>query len=103
MDVYLTEEQLAMRADVRAFLDEKYPPERILQIERDVEYPEAFAQECAERGWTGIPVPVEYGGSDGSVVDLCVFVEEVGKTSISLATLYITGTIFGSHALHICG
>jgi alkylation response protein AidB-like acyl-CoA dehydrogenase len=103
MDVYLTEEQLAMRADVRAFLDEKYPPERILQIERDVEYPEAFYQECAERGWTGIPVPVEYGGSDGSVVDLCVFVEEVGKTSISLATLYITGTIFGSHALHICG
>lgn len=36
-------------------------------------------------------------------LDLCVFVEEVGKTSISLATLYITGTIFGSHALHICG
>jgi alkylation response protein AidB-like acyl-CoA dehydrogenase len=37
------------------------------------------------------------------VLDLCVFVEEVGRTSISLSTLYITGTIFGSHALHICG
>ncbi len=103
MDVYLSPDQLAMRAEVRAFLDEHYPPERILQIERDEEYPDDFYRECADRGWTGLPVPVEYGGSDGSVLDLCVFVEEVGKTSISMATLYITGTIFGSHALHICG
>ena len=103
MDVYLSPEQLAMRAEVRAFLDEEYPLDRITQMERDEEYPDEFYQSCAERGWTGIPVPTEHGGSDGSVVDLCVFVEEVGKTSISLATLYITGTIFGSHALHICG
>jgi alkylation response protein AidB-like acyl-CoA dehydrogenase len=103
MDIYLSPEQLELRADVRAFLDEHYPPERVLQMEQDEEYPDHFYRECAKRGWTGIPVPKEYGGSDGSVLDLCVFVEEVGKTSISLATLYITGTIFGSHALHICG
>jgi alkylation response protein AidB-like acyl-CoA dehydrogenase len=103
MDIYLSPEQLDLRAAVRAFLDEHYSPERILQMEQDEEYPEDFYSECARRGWTGIPVPKEYGGSDGSVLDLCVLVEEVGKTSISLATLYITGTIFGSHALHICG
>ena len=103
MDIYLSPEQIDLRADVRAFLDEHYPPERILQMEQDEEYPDDFYRECAKRGWTGIPVPKEQGGSDGSVLDLCVFVEEVGKTSISLSTLYITGTIFGSHALHICG
>jgi alkylation response protein AidB-like acyl-CoA dehydrogenase len=103
MDVYLSPAQLELRARVRAFLDENYPPERILQMENDEEYPDAFYRECAKQGWTGIPVPVEHGGSDGSVLDLCVFVEEVGRTSISLSTLYITGTIFGSHALHICG
>jgi alkylation response protein AidB-like acyl-CoA dehydrogenase len=103
LDVYLSPQQLELRADVRAFLDEHYPPERILQMEQDEEYPDDFYRECAKRGWTGIPVPKEYGGSDGSVLDLCVFVEEVGRTSISLSTLYITGTIFGSHALHICG
>jgi alkylation response protein AidB-like acyl-CoA dehydrogenase len=103
MDVYLSSDQLDLRSDVRAFLDDHYPPERILQMEQDEEYPDDFYRECARRGWTGIPVPREYGGSDGSVLDLCVFVEEVGKTSISLSTLYITGTIFGSHALHICG
>ncbi len=103
MDIYLSPQQLDLRAEVRAFLDEQYPPERILQMEQDEEYPDDFYRECAKRGWTGIPVPKEYGGSDGSVLDLCVFVEEVGKTSISLSTLYITGTIFGSHALHICG
>ncbi|MCP4224130.1 MAG: acyl-CoA/acyl-ACP dehydrogenase [Actinomycetia bacterium] len=103
MDVYLSPEQLEMRAEVRAFLDENYPPDRILQMELDEEYPDEFYRQCAERGWTGIPVPTEQGGSDGSVLDLCVFVEEVGKTSVAMSTLYITGTIFGSHALHICG
>ena len=103
MDVYLSPEQRKLRAEVRAFLDASYPPERILQMEEDEEYPEEFYRECAKRGWTGLPVPREYGGSDGSVLDLCVLVEEVGKTSVSLSTLYITGTIFGSHALHICG
>ncbi|MAE93449.1 MAG: hypothetical protein CL910_02185 [Deltaproteobacteria bacterium] len=103
MDIYLSPEQLDLRSSVRAFLDAEYPPERILQMEQDEEYPDDFYRECAKRGWTGIPVPREHGGSDGSVLDLCVFVEEVGKTSISLSTLYITGTIFGSHALHICG
>ena len=29
MDVYLSPRQLALRADVRTFLDESYPPERI--------------------------------------------------------------------------
>lgn len=103
MDIYLSSDQLDLRRDVRAFLDDHYPPERILQMEQEEEYPDDFYHACARRGWTGIPVPKEHGGSDGSVLDLCVFVEEVGKTSISLSTLYITGTIFGSHALHICG
>ncbi|MEQ1754269.1 MAG: acyl-CoA dehydrogenase family protein [Micropepsaceae bacterium] len=103
MDVFLTPEQRALRAEVRAFLDAEYPPERIAQMERDEEYPDAFFRECGRRGWTGLPVPKEYGGREGSVLDLCVFVEEVGKTSISLSTLYIAGTIFGAHALHICG
>jgi alkylation response protein AidB-like acyl-CoA dehydrogenase len=103
MDIYLSPEQLDLRADVRAFLDREYPLERVLQMEQDEEYPDDFYRECARHGWTGIPVPKEHGGRDGSVLDLCVFVEEVGKTSIAMSTLYITGTIFGSHALHICG
>ncbi len=103
MDVYLSSDQLDLRRDVRAFLDREYPPERILQMEQDEEYPDDFYRECAKRGWTAMAVPKAYGGSDGSVLDLCVFVEEVGRTSISLSTLYITGTIFGSHALDICG
>jgi len=103
MDIYLSPAQLDLRTDVRAFLDEHYPEERIAQMERDEEYPEDFYRACAKRGWTRIPVPKEHGGSGGSVLDLCVFVEEVGRTSVALSTLYITGTIFGSHALHICG
>ncbi len=103
MDVLLTAEQKALRREVRAYLDAAYPPERVLQMERDEEYPEEFWRECGARGWTGLPVPKEHGGRGAGVLDLCVFVEEVAKTCISLSTLYITATIFGSHALHICG
>lgn len=103
MDVFLTPEQLDLRREVRQWLDEAYPAERVAQMERDEEYPEDFYRECGARGWTALPVPAEYGGRGGTVTDLCVFVEEVGKTSISLSTLYITGTIFGAHALEICG
>lgn len=103
MDALLSPAQRELKAEVREYLDRAYPPERILQIEHDEEFPEEFWQECGRRGWTGLPVPREYGGRNGSVLDLCVFLEEVGKTCISLSTLYISGTIFGSHALHICG
>ena len=103
MDVFLTPEQRALKAEVREYLDRAYPPERVLQMERDEEFPEEFWRECGKRGWTGLPVPAEYGGCGGSVLDLCVFLEEIAKTCISLSTLYISGTIFGSHALHICG
>lgn len=103
MDVFLTPEQRALKAEVRDYLDAAYPPERVLQMESDEEFPDEFWDECGRRGWTGLPVPAEYGGRDGSVLDLCIFVEEVAKTCISLSTLYISGTIFGSHALHICG
>lgn len=103
MDVFLSPEQRALKAEVREYLDGAYPPERVLQMERDEEFPEEFWRECGKRGWTGLPVPTEYGGRGGGVLDLCVFLEEVAKTCISLSTLYISGTIFGSHALHICG
>lgn len=103
MDLFLTPEQRALKAEVRAYLDDAYPSERVLQMERDEEFPDEFWGECGKRGWTGLPVPTEYGGRGGGVLDLCVFVEEVAKTCISLSTLYIAGTIFGSHALHICG
>ncbi|MCC6226807.1 MAG: acyl-CoA/acyl-ACP dehydrogenase [Microthrixaceae bacterium] len=103
MDVYLTAEQLQLRAEVRAYLDEVWPPERVATMERDEIYPDDFYRDCARNGWTAIAVPTAFGGRGGNVVDLCVLVEELGKTSISLATLYITGTIFGSHALEICG
>ncbi len=103
MDTFLSPDQLALRAEVRDYLDTAYPPERVVEMERDETFPDDFWAECAKRGWTGLPVPVEYGGRGGGVLDLCVFVEEVAKTCISLSTLYISATIFGSHALHICG
>ena len=49
MDVYLSPEQLHLRAEVRAFLDENYPPEHIVQMERDEEYPDEAIEEALKQ------------------------------------------------------
>jgi isovaleryl-CoA dehydrogenase len=36
-------------------------------------------KQMADLGWLGIAVPEEYGGTGGSTVDLCLFLEETTK------------------------
>src|SRR3546814_18086152 len=58
----------------------------------------------AELGWLGMTVPEEYGGSAGSTVDLCIFLEEAAKGMAPIGGLgptVITGAAyekFGSPA-----
>ena len=34
-------------------------------------------KKVANLGWLGVAIPVEYGGSGGGLVDLCLFLEEI--------------------------
>ncbi|MCD2108834.1 acyl-CoA/acyl-ACP dehydrogenase [Rhodococcus erythropolis] len=65
---------------------------------------QAFYEKMAELGWLGLTVPEEYGGSAGSTVDLCIFLEEAAKGMAPIGGLgptVITGAAyekFGSPA-----
>ena len=51
-------------------------------------------QKMAELGWLGLPFPEEYGGSDGSFLDLTVLLEEMGRALVPspfLATVVLCG------------
>jgi alkylation response protein AidB-like acyl-CoA dehydrogenase len=74
----LTDTELALRDEVRSFLDEylapgTYTPGLGMAAGADKELSRALGA----RGWLGMALPVEYGGKDASVVERFVVVEEL--------------------------
>jgi alkylation response protein AidB-like acyl-CoA dehydrogenase len=74
----LTEEELDLQREVRAFLASELPRGRFkpglgMAAPRD----RAFSAKLAERGWLGMAIPVRYGGHDRSAVDRFVVSEEL--------------------------
>jgi alkylation response protein AidB-like acyl-CoA dehydrogenase len=74
----LTEAELALQAEVRAFLADELPrgsfvPGLGMAGPRD----QAFSRKLAERGWLGMALPTRYGGGDRSAVDRFLVVEEL--------------------------
>jgi len=74
----LTDEELELQGEVRAFLAEELPrgtfkPGLGMGAPRD----RAFSAKLGERGWLGMALPVRYGGHDRSAVDRFVVSEEL--------------------------
>ena len=49
----------------------------------------------AEVGFTALPVPADYGGMGGSVVDTTILLEEIGRSSLSVASMLNFAIGFG--------
>jgi len=81
MNFGFTEEQEFLRQTARDFLAEWVP----MRLVRDVmessasHSPEVWKQ-MAELGWMGLALPEEYGGADLGMVELCVVLEELGRS-----------------------
>lgn len=74
----LTDDELALQAEVRAFCDAELVPgtyEPGLGMAGAVD-PE-FSKKLASRGWLGMALPTRYGGGDRSAVDRFIVVEEL--------------------------
>jgi alkylation response protein AidB-like acyl-CoA dehydrogenase len=81
MNFGFTEEQEFLRQKARDFLADWVP----MRLVRDVmestasHSPEVWKQ-MAELGWMGLALPEEYGGADLGMVELCVVLEELGRS-----------------------
>jgi alkylation response protein AidB-like acyl-CoA dehydrogenase len=74
----LTEEEIELQRDVRAFLTKELPrgtfrPGLGMAAPAD----RAFSAKLARRGWLGMALPTRYGGHDRSAVDRFVVSEEL--------------------------
>lgn len=93
-----TEEQQELRSLARRFLSENSTSARVRDL---METPDAFDEgmwkQMAELGWMGIAIPEEFGGAGYTFTELCVLLEEMGRT-IS-ATPFFSVAVLGTFAV----
>jgi alkylation response protein AidB-like acyl-CoA dehydrogenase len=80
MDFQFSDEQEALRASVRAFLDAEAPSQYVRAMADDPRgVTDAFWAAVSELGWPGLLVPEAQGGLGLGLVDMAVVMEEMGR------------------------
>jgi isovaleryl-CoA dehydrogenase len=82
VDFALSDEQKDFVDAIRDFCDRECGTpdqrERLTDGYREHHNFDVYKQ-MAELGWLGVTIPEEYGGSDGSMLDACLFMEETSR------------------------
>jgi alkylation response protein AidB-like acyl-CoA dehydrogenase len=81
MDIGLNEDQELMKSSARAFLEKECPEQHVRAMEADEKgYSPELWRKIADLGWHGLMIPPEFGGAGLSFYDLCIVVEEAGRS-----------------------
>ena len=82
IDTILSVENKMFRDVARKFAEKELAP-HVMKWEEERNYPEEFYRKLSEMGFMGLLVPEEYGGAGGSMIDLVILGEEMGKVGVS--------------------
>lgn len=85
MEFGLTEAQKTLQSLVREFVAKECPPSVVNRWDEAGEYPTAIYQKMAALGLVGLVFPEEFGGSGGSILDMCILAEELGRAGYDLS------------------
>ncbi len=95
MDLELSEVQKMLRKSARDFLQNECPESLVRQMEDDeLGYSPDLWRKIADLGWLGIVYPEKYGGSGGSILDMAILYEEMGRAMLPgphLSTVVLCG------------
>jgi len=81
MNFGFTEEQELLRKTARDFLNECAPMGVVRDVmESEAPYSPGLWKQLAELGWTGLALPDAYGGADLGMLELCIVLEELGRS-----------------------
>ena len=89
IDTVLTEENMMFRDIVRKFAEKEFAP-HVKTWEKQGEYPEEYYRKLREMGFMGLLVPEEYGGAGGTMIDLVLLCEELGRVGVSIPLTHIS-------------
>lgn len=84
----LTDEQEALRSQIRMMAEEKVAP-RAAEIDRTGEYPWDMQKLLAENDLLGLAIPEEYGGSGASLLSNCIVAEELARVCATTALIFV--------------
>jgi alkylation response protein AidB-like acyl-CoA dehydrogenase len=80
VDLSLTEPQELLRTSARSFVEREAPRHALVAAQRDdARLTSTLWRKGSELGWPGILVPAEYGGSESTLTDAAVLLEELGR------------------------
>ena len=83
MDLGFSETQQMLRTSTSEFLSKECPLTLVRAMEEDEKgYTTALWQQMVDLGWTGLAFPEEYGGMEGSFLDLAILLEEMGRALV---------------------
>ena len=87
----LTDEQTDFVDAIRDFAErEKF------EMPEDDHHSDEVAAKMAELGWYGLQIDEQYGGSGGSFLDACLFLEEVARGQIPIGGYGVTLIVVGA-------
>ena len=103
MDFQLTDEQEAIRSEVRR-LCSRFDDDYWREKDKSHSFPEEFYQAFAEGGWLGIAMPEEYGGAGCGITEAALIMQEAtasGGCAAAASTVHMN--IFGANPLVVHG
>jgi len=101
MDFELSDEQKAIRDEVRRFGENEIAPVAS-EYDQEEKYPYEIIEKAAEMGLTGSSIPVEYGGAGYTPLETALIIEELFAIDPGIG-LSITSTAFGADAIREFG
>ncbi|WP_135535482.1 MULTISPECIES: acyl-CoA dehydrogenase family protein [Halostella] len=97
MDFELTDEQRAIRDEVRRFAENEVAAVATEHDEAE-KFPHEVVKKAAEMGLTGANIPIEYGGAGYSPLETALIIEELFAVDPGIG-LSITSASFGADAI----
>jgi alkylation response protein AidB-like acyl-CoA dehydrogenase len=85
----LSEERKMFRDTVRRFAETQILP-NVKTWEKQRRYPEEYYKKISEMGFMGLMVPEKYGGMGGSLIDVVILGEEMGRAGVSIPLTHIS-------------
>lgn len=101
MDLSYSPAEEAFRTELRTWLQQNPPGPEPAALGEWVAYGKAWQRKLYEAGWCGIHWPAEYGGRGASLIEQCIFQEEMALARapmlINLAGLTMGGPVLIAH------
>ena len=86
MDLALSDEQRAVRAAVREWVDEVVVPDA-LRNDREERFPQEALDGLKKTGFIGMSIPEAYGGGGADPLTYCLFIEELSRGDANVRSI----------------